>query len=199
MSLLIMQVWKDGIRSKANAPYLNELKGGYTLHSARFCPYEDVLGVGHSKGFTSMLVPGAGEANFDSYEVNPFQTKKQRRETTVRSLLEKIQPEMITLDPHAFGLARAEDEKEIRAEAEKERKEKGKPLVDLDRKRMRGKDTMAKKLKRKRMNIIDEKSEERKQKLRQEEEEALKRKKAMEAMKKNSKYIPSALDRFKER
>ncbi|KAF9261121.1 BING4CT-domain-containing protein [Marasmius fiardii PR-910] len=73
------------------------------LSSLRFAPFQDILTIGHSAGLSSILVPGAGEPNFDSTEADPFENKKARREKEVKSLLDKIQPDMITLDPDFIG------------------------------------------------------------------------------------------------
>ena len=51
-------MWKDALSVKASAPYLNHLLagGGTSAVSARFCPYDDALGVGHTRGICSLLV-----------------------------------------------------------------------------------------------------------------------------------------------
>ena len=67
------------------------------ITSLRFRPLEDVLCIGHSHGLSTIIVPGAGEANYDSYENNPFATSKQRREAEVQNLLNKLSPDMISL------------------------------------------------------------------------------------------------------
>ncbi|KAL1021526.1 hypothetical protein UPYG_G00014400 [Umbra pygmaea] len=93
-----VQVYRDVWGTPVTKPYMaHRLKGSvWGLH---FCPFEDILGVGHGEGFTSMVVPGAGEPNFDGYDANPYRSSKQMQEWEVKALLEKVQPELITLDP----------------------------------------------------------------------------------------------------
>jgi len=60
------------------------------LTSVRFCPFQDVLTIGHSGGLSSILIPGSGEPNFDSSEADPFENKRVRREREVKGLLDKV-------------------------------------------------------------------------------------------------------------
>lgn len=73
------------------------------IQNIQFCPFEDILAVGHSSGLSSMMVPGSGEPNFDSMEADPFETKRARQEREVNLLLDKIQPDQITWDTDHIG------------------------------------------------------------------------------------------------
>lgn len=53
----LLQIFKDAHIGEADAPYLVHQCTG-TVTDLRFSPYEDVLGVGHQNGFTSLIVPG---------------------------------------------------------------------------------------------------------------------------------------------
>lgn len=157
-----VSIWKDALRTKAQSPYMTHLQEGSTINALNFCPFDDVLGASHDKGFSSLLVPGAGEANFDALEVNPYATKKSRQEAEVRGLLEKIRPEMIQLDPDFIGrvdTARAQREAESK-EAAMERKLK-ESLEKDDKYRTRGRNSALRRLLRKKggRNVRDERRE----------------------------------------
>ncbi|XP_076455268.1 uncharacterized protein LOC143289913 isoform X2 [Babylonia areolata] len=98
-----VQVYKDS-KSGVVTPYLSHVMGG-SVHSVQFCPFEDVLGSGHQRGFSSLIVPGSGDANYDALSINPMANRKQRQHTEVRLLLDKLQPEMIGLTNWVWELA----------------------------------------------------------------------------------------------
>lgn len=93
-----IHVYDSVIDGNTTHPYM-QYNAASSVSSLSFCPYEDVLGVGHNRGFCSLLIPGSGDPNFDALHSNPYESKKQRQEREVRQLLEKIQPNMITINP----------------------------------------------------------------------------------------------------
>jgi len=93
-----VQIWDASaiLGAKASAPYLNHsLLNGGVVSCTKFCPYDDALGLGHSNGFSNLIIPGAGEPNYDTMVANPFETKNQRREQEVAQLMDKLAPETI--------------------------------------------------------------------------------------------------------
>ncbi|CUM64962.1 uncharacterized protein PRCAT00002580001 [Priceomyces carsonii] len=96
-------VWKDVLKAKQSDPYMNHLIPSSRVEKLKFLPFEDIIGVGHQKGFSSLIIPGSGEANYDSLEINPYETAKQRQEQEVKSLLNKLSPDTISLDPNVIG------------------------------------------------------------------------------------------------
>ncbi|KAG6360540.1 hypothetical protein INS49_011602 [Diaporthe citri] len=156
-------IWKglfskhQSVQEKVQSPYLTWGKEGKAVERVRWCPFEDVLGIGHDQGFSSILVPGAGEANFDALEVNPYETAKQRQEAEVKQLLNKLPPEMIALDPNFIGNLDLRSEKQRQAE-----KDLDAPAMNVEeeiRNKARGRNGALKKYirKQRKRNIIDEK------------------------------------------
>lgn len=99
-------------------PYLNLPLPALTASSAKFCPYDDLLAVGHQRGISSLLVPGSGEPNFDSSEADVYESYSRRREREVRGVLEKIRPELITMDTDILGKVNEDKGPETFAERE---------------------------------------------------------------------------------
>ncbi|KAI0874838.1 WD40-repeat-containing domain protein [Hypoxylon argillaceum] len=144
-------------QTKVQSPYLTWGGEGRRVERVRWCPLEDVLGIGHDEGFSSIIVPGAGEPNMDVMEVNPFETVKERQDSEVRSLLNKLQPEMIALDPSFIGNLDLRSEEQRQAERDLDAKP-----VDVEteiRKKARGRNSALRRYLRKQRakNVIDEK------------------------------------------
>jgi U3 small nucleolar RNA-associated protein 7 len=143
-------------QEKVQSPYMAWGGDGQRVERVRWCPFEDVLGVSHDKGFSSILVPGAGEANFDALEANPYETTKQRQEAEVKALLNKLQPGLISLNPDFVGnLDLASHETRMK---EKDLDKKPEDKVEALKNRGRGRNSALRRLQRKRgmKNVIDE-------------------------------------------
>ncbi|KAF1851641.1 U3 snoRNP-associated protein Utp7 [Cucurbitaria berberidis CBS 394.84] len=150
---------KDDI-SNPTMPYMAWGGEGLNIGRVRFCPFEDILGISHDKGFSSIIVPGAGEPNPDTMEAgtNPFETSRQRRETEVHALLEKIQPDMIALNPNFVGNLDLASDEQRRREYKAERGEKEEDKIERLKKRGRGRNSALRRFLRKSgsKNVIDE-------------------------------------------
>jgi len=162
-------IWKDLFSKhrsdveqvKVKSPYMAWGGEGQHVERVRWCPFEDVLGISHDQGFSSIIVPGAGEANFDALEQNPYENAKQRQESEVKSLLNKLQPEMISLNPEFIGTLDTASNQQKQLEKDLDRKtgaEAEKERVEKLRNRGRGKNSSLRKYLRKKgnQNVIDE-------------------------------------------
>jgi U3 small nucleolar RNA-associated protein 7 len=187
----------QALTTKVKDPYMHhDLPACGPVETLRFRPFEDVCGIGHIKGISSIVIPGSGEPNLDSseYNVNPNQDKKQRREAEVRALLDKLSPDMITLDPSSIG-GMEESDPQRRLERLKDLQDQanGKIKKKKEKSKKRGRSKIQSKLARKQANVVDEQT----MKLR----EAREKEKAEEQQEGSGKQdvkeeAPTALKRF---
>mmetsp|Transcript_13097 Transcript_13097/g.18754 ORF Transcript_13097/g.18754 Transcript_13097/m.18754 type:complete len:651 (+) Transcript_13097:59-2011(+) len=174
---------------KQNDPYMTHNSHGMgPVETLAFRPFEDVCGIGHMKGYSSIVIPGSGEPNLDSmeYGLNPYQDQKQHREAEVRALMDKLSPNMIAIDQEVIGTidransdrSRLNSIREISKDANhiqmkddtqgdydteddddnknNSKKDNIHGNLKKEKKRMRGKNKLYKKLARKQQNVIDE-------------------------------------------
>ncbi|KAK9916905.1 hypothetical protein WJX75_008601 [Coccomyxa subellipsoidea] len=167
-----VQVWKDALAQKQESPYMCHTLASGVLRNFHFCPYEDVLAVGHSGGVSTMLVPGAGEPHYDSRVADPFQGRKARREQEVAHLMDKLQPDMIVLDPSTIAQVRKEpkdvaEERKAEAAAANAARRKEQEDKNESKKRMKGKNKPSRRQKKKQNNIIEAGKPELRQRMRE--------------------------------
>jgi U3 small nucleolar RNA-associated protein 7 len=200
-------IWKDLYNKniadvdqvKVKSPYMAAGGQGIAPERVRWCPFEDVLGISHDSGYTSLLVPGAGEANFDALEANPYENTKQRQEAEVKLLLNKLQPEMISLNPDFIGNLDSASNEQRRLEKDLDRKSDAqteKDRIEDLKNRGRGKNSSIRKYLRKKgnKNVIDE----HKARVMELREEQRKRAKEAKEGRQNAQLGP-ALSRFARR
>ncbi|CAJ0931275.1 unnamed protein product, partial [Mesorhabditis belari] len=144
-----VQTFKDMHLGVCSEPYLVHRCSG-VISDLKFVPFEDVLGVGHANGFTSLIIPGSGEANVDLIRANPYETKKQRKEREVKQLLEKIPHDMICLDPDEIARVDTESLEKAEEERKKSLLHVNKPAIKFTpRHKMKGKGSALNKARRK--------------------------------------------------
>lgn len=190
--------WKPSMyTTRVTQPYMKHDTTS-SVETLRFRPFEDVCGIGHGDGFSSIVIPGSGEPNLDSFEynTNPYADRKQRREAEVKSLLDKLSPDMIALDSNVIGTvesdlsARQAELKEQMEEANRKKNENKK-----QKNRMRGKNKIGKKIKRKQKNIIDANTEKWLQS-QKENDNDIKKRKSDDIENEAKEEAPAALKRF---
>jgi U3 small nucleolar RNA-associated protein 7 len=146
----------NGARPALRSPYMVQQYPGRPVAGLDFCPFEDVLAVCHAEGLASMIVPGAGEAVFDTHAPNPYETRKSRREAEVRGLLDKLRPETIALDVSNIGGVDPDPAarlSEMRARVEEAAARERSKTVG--KRRAKGKGKISKQLARKQKNVVD--------------------------------------------
>ncbi|OVA17891.1 WD40 repeat [Macleaya cordata] len=191
----LVQIWKDSSGDQNYSRYMSHsMAKGYQVGKVMFQPYEDVLGLGHSMGMSCILVPGSGEPNFDSWVANPFETSKQRREKEVHSLLDKLPPETIMLDPTKIGTMRPARKKEQPSKQEMEAEMEAAIAAAKSapfKKKTKGRNKPSRREKKKQEGVVKAKRPFLDQQMKEEEHISKKKQRISEEV-----QLPKALQRF---
>ena len=159
-------IWgAEALQHKVSSPYMHHQLGvagdnraSGPVETVRFRPFEDACGIGHAAGVSSIAVPGSGEPALDTTELNPLQDTRQRQETEVRQLLDKLSPDMIVLDADMVGGMEASDPatrlERLQHLQEEANAKPNRPTKTKTKKRGRSK--IQTQLRRKHKNIIDQ-------------------------------------------
>jgi len=183
----------DGCTGQAYMRY----KTHTPITDIHFSPYEDVLGVSSFTGYSSLIIPGSGEPNFDALEANPYMSTSGRREAEVKSLLSKVPSTLITLDPNTVGQV---DTPTLEEKIEAKSKLVNIKVPNFDvrpRYRMKGKSGSAQKFKRKQKKVETLKRDYLKSAVVQRKQLGLNKEKKKK--KKSSQKQTEVLDRFKSK
>jgi U3 small nucleolar RNA-associated protein 7 len=153
------------------AASVKALASSVAVKSVKFRPFEDVLCIGHTHGVSSIVVPGSGEPNFDTFENNPYANPKQRRESEIQTLMTKISHEMIGLDAAFVGTV-DKDKDTLKLEQQTVfANANAKVLEKKERNRKRGKNKISAKLRRRQKNVVDAQTIKLKDSLKKQKEE----------------------------
>ena len=135
----VIEIWKDYYLNKQKEPYMkHHFKNNKTkIKKMKFVNFEDFLGCGTNIGFSSIIIPGSGIANFDTFENNPYETKNQKKEKEIKNLLEKIPYNMINIDPHKLNSVNMKSQKVINKEKIEKQKEKVDEILNKEKKKIK--------------------------------------------------------------
>ena len=135
----VIEIWKDYYLTKQKEPYMkHHFKNNKTkVKNMKFVNFEDFLGCGTNLGFSSLIIPGSGIANFDTFENNPYETKNQKKEKEIKNLLEKIPYNMINIDPYKINSVNMRSKKVIEKEKNEKEKEKVEEILNKEKKKIK--------------------------------------------------------------
>jgi len=150
----------ESLVSKVRDPYMHHgLASCGPVETVRFRPFEDVCGIGHARGISSIVIPGSGEPNLDTTEhnTNPYQDVKQRQEAEVRALMDKLSPDMIALDADQVGGIEESDPHKRLERLQDIKDAANAKVVPVKRQKAkkRGRSKIQTKLRRKHKNVVD--------------------------------------------